>query len=189
MLCRLAVAKWHICDAACVLSCILVCVSRVERPRSASHENNMEQLFTGSDLFFPYSSSAVTVNSKDMDNHQTITESSEDATSVPNGSLSESPALGVSGTNPRLVNGEAVSAQIVSEADVQRITAGKSVLKKVITVNEAELLQSSGIVNGEQEGTVATVNGLSAQLESRKSPDADSTTQVRECVGVRSACG
>jgi hypothetical protein len=59
------------------------------------------------------------------------------------GGLPESPGLGVSGANPRLVNGEAVSSVGVmngekTTADVQRLSAAQSVLKKVLSVSEAE---------------------------------------------------
>ena len=66
------------------------------------------------------------------------------------GALPESAGLGVSGANPRLVNGEAVSsvgALVNSDgktaADVQRLSAAQSVLKKVLNVSETEQLLSS----------------------------------------------
>ena len=65
------------------------------------------------------------------------------------GALPESPGLGVSGANPRLVNGEATVSSIGGvtvngeKSDVQRLSVAQSVLKKVLSVSEAEGLLSS----------------------------------------------
>ena len=84
------------------------------------------------------------------------------------GALPESPGLGVSGANPRLVNGEAVSSVGVvnsekTTADVQRLSAAQSVLKKVLSVSEAEELLSSASQGSsagvEQEIERGVVNG------------------------------
>ena len=83
------------------------------------------------------------------------------------GALPESPGLGVSGANPRLVNGEAVSSVGVvnseKTAEVQRLSAAQSVLKKVLSVSEAEELLSSASQSSsagvEQEIERGVVNG------------------------------
>ena len=129
---------------------------------SGSH-SNME-LLTGSELFLSYSRTPLAPAST----MEQLKESSGDVSDdIQNGALPESPGLGVSGSNPRLVNGEAVST-VVSEADVQRLSA-QSVLKKVLSVSEAEeLLQGSAV-----EKADGSVNGVQI--------DATSDSQAKVC--------
>ena len=85
------------------------------------------------------------------------------------GSLPESPGLGMSGANPRLVNGEATVSSIGGvtvngeKSDVQRLSAAQSVLKKVLSVSEAEgLLSSSSQSSGcsAQEAEIEIERGV-----------------------------
>ncbi len=82
------------------------------------------------------------------------------------GGLSESPGLGVSGANPRLVNGEAVSSVGVingekTTADVQRLSAAQSVLKKVLSVSEAE----GGLLSSASQSSSSTQGAEQAEIE------------------------
>lgn len=159
------------------------CASDEARVATDSHIN-MELFSSHHDLFFPYSS--VVRTSTDMAESVALKESIEVATSsVHNGTIagsSESPARGISGANPkRLVNGEAVSALVVSEADMQRLS-NQTVLKKALSVSEAELLQSA-IAEEEKlavDGTSVAVNDLDAQLEKSKSQATDNQVQVSQ---------
>lgn len=142
-------------------------------------------------LFYSYSSRQPL--STAMETAQQLQESAD---VVQNGSLpaEESPARGVSGANPKLVNGEAV----VSEEERQLLSlSAQSVLKKVLTVSEAELLQSSAVDeargaldldNGEAVST--NVNGLPAtQVKEREAPDGDNSSKVRAWTKVVCSCG
>lgn len=119
------------------------------------------ELFTGTvtagELFFSYSTGRtqpLAPSSKSISTMEQVKEGSSTSSDIlaindireNGGALPESPGLGVSGANPRLVNGEAVSSVgIVSsekQADVQRLSAAQSVLKKVLNVSEAEELLS-----------------------------------------------
>lgn len=110
-----------------------------------------------------------------MDASHQISESTEVSDAVQSGSLPDSPGLGVSGANPRLVNGEAGA---ICEEDVQRqSSAGGNVLKKVLTVSEAELLQSRDVeVPLSVDGS--DVNGLAVQLKNSQTPETDSEAKV-----------
>lgn len=96
------------------------------------------------------------------------------------GALPESPGLGVSGANPRLVNGEAVSnVGLVNgekaTVDVQRLSAaaGQSVLKKVLSVSEAEgLLLAQAASSAEAEIERGVVNGSGGVIDT--TPDSQS---------------
>lgn len=140
---------------------------------SFSHRNM--ELLGVNDLFSRYRS-AHTQPQTIMEGSQLLKEDVEVSNGVQSGSLPGSPGLGVSGANPRLVNGEAGA---VSD-DVQRSSSSsESVLKKVLTVSEAELLQSREVEGeGMPGGDGGTVNGLSVQLESIQVSETDNETKV-----------
>ena len=137
------------------------------------------ELFTGTatagELFYSYSSSRtepLAPSPKSISTMEQLKESTSASEIVAicenGGALPESPGLGVSGANPRLVNGEAVSTVgVVSSekiADEQRLSAAQSVLKKVLNVSEAEELLShsqsnSSAVVEQKELERGVVNG------------------------------
>ena len=113
-----------------------------------------------------------------MDASHQVREGIEGSDAVQSGSLPDSPGLGVSGANPRLVNGEAGA---ICEEDVQiQSSAGGIVLKKVLTVSEAELLQSRDVeVEGLNVDRGPDVNGLTVQLnETGQTAETDSEAKV-----------
>lgn len=160
--------------AACWLhTCIVSCASARLWVFSDSHVNM--ELLTGSasGLFLPYR--ALPSVSKTMDQSQQLKETIDASNEIRNGALPESPGLGVSGANPRLVNGEAGAAV---EADLQTIST-QSVMKKVLTVSdcEAEMLQSSSRdVEGKDliVDSSTTMNGLAPET----SKTSDNQSQV-----------
>lgn len=139
-------------------------------------------LSTG-DLFFSYRSRHSLPTT--MEAAQQLTEGIEVSTVLQNGSLpDQSPARGVSGANPKLVNGEAVASD-----EERQVLSTQSVLKKVMTVSEAELLQSNAVdeaaasgMSSEGGGASACVSGsTAAQLKEREMSDCDGKVRCVKC--------
>ena len=162
-------------------NCIVSCASATQTASLSSHIN-MATSLSSTGLFYSYSTRQPL--STAMEPAQPLQENVDMSGVVQNGSVpeEESPARGVSGANPKLVNGQAV----LSEEERQVLSA-QSVLKKVLTVSEAELLQSSavdearGALDLDDGGAVSTnVNGLPAtQVKEREAPDGDNSSKVR----------
>lgn len=126
------------------------------------------------DLFSRYRS-AHSQSLTAMDASQHVEEGIETPDALQNGSLPDSPGLGVSGANPRLVNGEAGA---ICEEDVRRQSSAGGNVLKVLTVSEAELMQSRDV---EVEGLSvdgAELNGQTVQLKASQTPETDSEAKV-----------